>query len=134
MSLEPDPTSGRRVERVAGEIQKVLARALVHEVRDPRLHEITVTRVRPAPDLKHARVYYTTMDDSDGARDEIARAFEHATPFLRRRLGQDIGLRYTPGLRFYYDDELADARRIDELLRSSPPHDGEPEEGEEGEP
>ena len=66
-------------------------------------------------DLQHARVFFTTLGDSD----DEARALhvlQHAQPFIRSKLAAAIPSRYTPELIFAIDHELKEALRIDLLL------------------
>ncbi|TMA39833.1 MAG: 30S ribosome-binding factor RbfA [Deltaproteobacteria bacterium] len=108
--------AGRRPERVAHLVQAELARLLLEEAKNPRLHEVIVTLVRMTPDLRVARIYFRTL--SGGAtRADVARALERAAPFLRTEISHVLGLRVTPELRFAYDDVPDTADRVDALLR-----------------
>ena len=49
----------QRAQRVGDQIQKELADLLRHEVKDPRVGQVTVTSVDVSPDLSHARVNFT---------------------------------------------------------------------------
>lgn len=124
---------GRRPGRVAAEIQRILSDLLVRRSKDPRLVQVTVTRVDLTPDLRHARVAYTLLGGDD-QRDEIQRALVHATPFLKRGVGAALGLRYVPDLAFGYDVALEGARRIDDLLRGLKRPDDEEAEAAAHEP
>jgi ribosome-binding factor A len=110
----------RRPERVAHLVQAELARLLLHEAKDARLHDVTITAVRVTPDLRHARVYFRTLADTARA-DEIARALERAAPFLRTRIARALAMKVTPDLRFEYDTVPDTGRRIDALLGSGRP-------------
>jgi ribosome-binding factor A len=100
--------------RIADQIRRELARLLREEVRDPRVGFVTLTGVDLSPDLKHARVYVTTMAEE---RESVLAALERAAPFLRRSLARQRNLRFTPQLRFMIDDSVATGFRIEELLR-----------------
>lgn len=108
-----------RPERVAEAVHEAVARVLAAEVSDPRLRAVTVTRCEISHDLSFAKIFYTVLGDED-ARDEAARAFERATPFLRSRVGQEVVLRTVPELSFRYDKGTENAMRIDELLAGLP--------------
>ena len=109
---------GRRAERVASEIQRVIGQVLVQDVRDQRAATANVTRVQVTPDLRHARIYFAMLSEERGDAAETTAALTRAAPYLRRRLAQDLGLRFTPDLEFFFDEQLDGARRIDSLLRS----------------
>lgn len=125
-----DPAAGgyavRRSDRVAGEIQRCLAEALLHHVRDPRLAQVNLTRIRLTPDLKLATVYFLLISEDLASREEVLKSLERAAPFFRKHVAEIMQLRYTPAFRFFYDDELEHARRIDSLIRDAkvgPPED-----------
>ena len=121
--MSPDPAAGgyevRRSDRVAGEVQKCLAEALLHHVRDPRLTQVNLTRVRLTPDLKLATVYFLLLTEDPATRDEVLQGLARAAPFFRRHVATTLQLRFTPAFRFFYDDEMEHARRIDSLIRDT---------------
>jgi ribosome-binding factor A len=112
----------RRPERVGHLVQAELARVLLRDVRDPRLHDVTVTAVRMSADLRLARVYFRTLA---GTAADAAAALARATPFLRGTIGRALGMRVTPELRFEFDDLPDTARRLDELLSTPAPDEPE---------
>ena len=113
----------RRADRVGAEIQRILSEELLHRVRDPRVAHVTVTRVRMNDDLRLARVWFILLEVGEGDRAEALRGLESAMPYLRRTVAGDLGLRHAPELVFAYDEDLANARRIDSLLKGLRPHD-----------
>ena len=67
-----------RARRLAKRISQIVASALEHEVKDPRLTMVTITDTRVTGDLRDATVYYTvlgeTVDDEPGHRRRRGRA------------------------------------------------------------
>ena len=112
----------RRPERVGHLVQAELARVLLRDVKDPRLHDVTITAVRMTADLHLARVYFRTLAGTSAAADAGA-ALTRATPFLRGAVGRALGMRVTPELRFEFDGLPETARRLDELLSTTAPED-----------
>jgi ribosome-binding factor A len=106
---------GSRPERVGEEIRHELAELIAREVHDPGIGFLTITRVRMTPDLQSARVYYTTIGDSN-ARKESGRALGRATPFLRRQIGKRVRLRHVPQLEFFYDESIERQDRIERIM------------------
>ena len=107
--------SSNRPERVGDAIRDELSQLLARSVHDPGIGFLTLTRVKVTPDLQVARVYYTTLGD-EGARRETAKALKRAVPFLRRQLGQRVRLRRVPDLEFFYDESIAHADRVEQIL------------------
>ncbi|PXY27970.1 30S ribosome-binding factor RbfA [Prauserella muralis] len=117
-----------RARRLAKRIAQIVASALEHEVKDPRLGNVTITDARITGDLRDATVYYTVLGESlDAAPDfaGAAAALESARGVLRTKVGQGTGVRYTPTLTFVPDHVPADARHIDELLAKAREADAE---------
>jgi len=90
------------------------------ELRDPRLHWVSVVRVDVAPDLKSAKVFYSIMPETEAAEapDEVQDALERASGYLRGLLGRRVSLRHVPELHFVYDESLEYGDHINRLLRS----------------
>lgn len=90
------------------------------ELRDPELAgaPVTVTEVRASPDLRNATVFVVPLGGEGGP--EVVSALRRAAPFLRRRLGDSVDLRYVPALQFEADSSFDHAQRIEELLREAP--------------
>lgn len=76
---------------------------------------MTITGVKMTPDLKIAKVYYSTLGkDLAGAKEALV----GAKGLLRKRLGEELQLRYTPSLQFFYDESVVEGDRIEVLLNS----------------
>ncbi len=107
---------GSRPVRLGEQIREDLSEILKNEVHDPGIGFLTVTHVKMSSDLQVARVYYTTLGD-DRARRESARALQRASSFLRRQLAGRLRLRRAPELHFHYDESIARAERVEQLLQ-----------------
>jgi ribosome-binding factor A len=107
-----------RAERVADVIRRIVAESLVREISDPRLREAQVMRVTMTRDLRIARIYYHLFDASEEGRSRAAEGFRSASGFLRRRIGQELTLKFTPEVEFYYDESIEVGERIAELIEN----------------
>lgn len=108
----------KRATRVAARMQEDLA-LLVRALSDPRLRGAAIVRVEMTDDLQIARVYVRGSDPSsaDADRRSMVRGFEAAKHRIRREIGRSLGLRYTPDLKFFYDEGQDATDRVDALLR-----------------
>jgi ribosome-binding factor A len=86
----------RRAQRVGEEIQRILAEALAHDVRDPRLSGVTLLRVEVTSDLRNATVFYTTRSEPE----KVLEGFKKAKGFLRGLLAKRLEIRAVPELIF----------------------------------
>jgi ribosome-binding factor A len=105
----------KRSERVAEEIHKEISSIIRRSVKDPRLHRVTITHIKVSPDLKHAGVYFSIIGDVTAKEDAI-KGFKRAGQFIRKELGHHLKLRWTPDLRFYYDDSIEQAVQMSHTL------------------
>lgn len=107
-----------RSKRVADQIQRTLSDLIRREVRDPRLGSITLTDVRVADDLSHAKVFYSVLggDKDPELTQEI---LDDAARMLRGPLGRAIGARHAPELRFEADTLIAEGARLSELINTA---------------
>jgi ribosome-binding factor A len=92
-----------------------MADVLLRHLKDPRVGFVSVTSVKVSPDLRLATVGVSVLGDA-GARESTMQGLHSATPFLRRALGERLGLRFVPELRIVADDSLEKADRIARLL------------------
>jgi len=109
-------SEGRRPERIAELVLRELSMMLLRDLKDPRLRGVTITWVKVSDDLRHARVFFSHLEGERRAPAVVA-GFESAGGFIRRRIGQALGLRYTPELAYEFDPAPERAARIDALLR-----------------
>lgn len=107
--------SSRRPEQVAENIRQLLAEVIGRELRDPRVGDVTITRVEVSGDLGHATVYVATSGTDDEQELAIT-GLESASGFLRSKLARVLTMRTVPTLVFNLDRGLEHARKIDALL------------------
>lgn len=112
-------SSHYRLEKAAAAIQEVVSMAILAELKDPRVRDVTVTHVEVSPDLRHAKVHVSVMGDE--ARQKLSlRGLQNAAGFLQAKIAERIEIRYTPKLQFLLDQgvkrSLAVARILSEVL------------------
>ncbi len=109
----PSQRQLRAGELVRHALVDVLAR---EDLRDPDLKDVslTITEVRCAPDLRHARIFCIPLGGKD--LDTVIKAMNRCAPFLRGRLGREIDMKFTPQLAFRADNSFDQAGHISDLL------------------
>ena len=119
-------------ERVSELLQGFLAVEL-RQLADPRLELVTITAVDMSPDLKNATVYWSVLNFGPDAVApdaepvltpherirQIDDALEGTTSLLKRRIGTELKLRFTPHLVFRFDHSLENASRIEYLVKKA---------------
>jgi ribosome-binding factor A len=117
-----------RARKLAKRIAQIVASALEHEVKDPRLVNVTITDAKITGDLRDATVFYTVLGETlDSAPDlgAAAAALDSAKGVLRTKVGQGTGVRFTPTLAFVADTIPENAHHIDDLLARAKEADAE---------
>lgn len=76
--------------------------AILTELRDPRVQNVTVTGVEVAPDMRTAKILVSVMG-TEGQQHMCLNALQRSAGFLQSKLAQRIETRYTPRLTFELD-------------------------------
>jgi ribosome-binding factor A len=94
---------------------------MLTEMKDPRVRLASISQVRPAPDLRSARVMVSALG-SDEERQRVVGALQHAEGYLRSVLGTRLeNLKTVPHLHFELDESIAYSVRISTMLRDLEP-------------
>ena len=112
-------TPGRRAERVGERIKTELMELLLRgAVRDPGAADCFITDVVVSDDLGHARVYVRLLREDAGEPEQrrALQALGRASGYLRRELATRLQIKHQPELRFFWDDGVDRAVRIERLL------------------
>lgn len=120
-----------RAARMAKRIQQIVATAIERQIKDPRLEFVTITGARLTGDLHDATVFYTVRGKTVDAEPDTAAAEEALTKAkgqLRKIVGDQLSVRFTPTLSFsldtvpeasaHFEELLAKAKAQDEALRA----------------
>jgi ribosome-binding factor A len=107
--------SSRRLLKAAEAIREVVSMAILTEIRDPRVQNVTVTGVEVAPDMKSATVSVSIMGDV-GRQHLCLRGLQNSAGFLQSKIAQGIDTRYTPRLTFELDTGVKKGLEVDRIL------------------
>ncbi len=114
----------RRVQKAAEAIREVVSMAILTDLKDPRIRDVTVTYVEVSSDMRHAKVHVSVMGDETHQNLSL-RGLQSAAGFLQAKIAQQIDLRYTPKLTFLLDQgvkrSIAVAKILQEVLPPQPP-------------
>lgn len=114
--------SSRRVLKAAEAIREVVGMAILTDLRDPRISNVTVTRVEVSGDMRVAKVYVSVMGDE--SRQQLSlRGLQNAAGFLQSKVGKRIDTRYTPRIQFVLDQGVKNSLAISRILQEVLPED-----------
>lgn len=110
----------QRQLRVGEALRHALAEVLREsDIRDPDLAgvSVTITQVKPSPDMRHATVFCEPLGGKKAK--EVVAALNKHKGFLRGEMGRLITMKFTPDLRFVEDESFAEAQKIETILKST---------------
>ena len=106
-----------RQNKIARLIQKELSDLFLLQTKAMHGVLVSVSVVRISPDLSYAKAYLSVFPSERS--EEIVKNINANVKTIRYELGQRVRfqLRIIPELKFFVDDSLDYAARIDELLK-----------------
>jgi ribosome-binding factor A len=101
---------------MAQAIRESVSSAILFELKDPRVQQVTVVGVEVGADLRSAKVFVSILGDSKTQSLSI-HGLRSARGFLQSRIADRLSTRYTPVLEFVIDDGVKRSIETAELLR-----------------
>lgn len=124
--------SYNRIDRISEEVRREVDRIIREELSDPRIGgTFSVTRAEVTRDLRHAKIYVSVLEDDK--REGMMKALRSAAGYIRRALGQNIIIRYSPELTFVSDENIAYGVHIAKVLADAQKTEGATNEENEPE-
>ncbi len=105
-----------RLLRIEEGLVREVAGILRNRMKDPRMGMVTVTGAEVSPDIQNARIYVSVLGSETEKQSALA-ALSHAVSFIRGEVGRVLKLKFTPDIRFFYDDSAERGERMDGLLK-----------------
>lgn len=104
-----------RTDRISEEVRRALDKIIRGEVNDPRVCGTwSITHADVTRDLRYCRVRVSVLEEE--LRKDMLKALKNAAGFIRRELGREVDLRYTPELIFELDTNMEYAAHIQQVL------------------
>jgi ribosome-binding factor A len=115
-----------RLQRVRELLKREIGEAIRREFHVSEAGLITVNDVDVAGDLKSATVFISILGNPDQQKRGFQLLNEHRVP-LQGFIGRAVVLKYTPKLKFAFDDSIVRGNRvlqiIEELEKTTPADD-----------
>ena len=109
-----------RTDRISEEVRREVDRIIREDVRDPRVTGTwSITRADVTRDLRYAKIRVSVLEEEQ--RKPLLKALKNAAGFIRRELGKNLRLRYTPELLFEEDGNIAYGVHIASILADVKP-------------
>ena len=114
--------TSRRALKAAEAVREVVSWAILSEINDPRVSDVTVTYVEMSGDLRHAKVHVSVMGD-EKKQSLCLRGLQSSAGFLQSKLNTRIDTRYTPKIEFILDQGVKHSIEISRILDEVLPKD-----------
>lgn len=129
-------TTSRRTLKAGEAIREVVGMAILADLQDPRIKDVTVTRVEVTGDMRNAKVFVSVMGD-EAKQNLSLKGLQSAAGYLQAKCAKRIDTRYTPHLTFVLDqgtkNSLLISKILDEVLPKEPVAEEDEEDEYEGE-
>lgn len=113
-----------RIDRISEEVKKVVSDIIRNDLNDPRISSLcSVVAAEVTPDLRYAKIFISVLG-SDEEKQATLKGLISAAGFIRRELGRNIELRYSPELVFELDKSIEHGAYINKLLNDVRKKDG----------
>ncbi len=108
--------ASRRSLKAAEAIREVVSMAILVELQDPRVQDVTVTRVEVSPDMRNAKVHVSVMGDEKKQQLSL-HGLQSSAGFLQTKVARRIDTRYTPRLTFALDQGVKNSLEVLRILQ-----------------
>ena len=102
--------------RIESKIHRILSETIIHEIKDPRLKQISINEVRLSVDLGHARIYCSSMNLKLSNNTELLKNLTKASGIFKKNISKQISLKKIPELNFVFDDHEMYANNLTNLI------------------
>lgn len=103
----------------------------MYDIKDPRIPAMTsVTHVDTTNDLRFTTIYISILDSS-ADRQKALEGLNSAKGFIRKAIGTELKLHYTPEPLFKVDESIENSMYMNKLISSVIPHEPKAEDEDE---
>ena len=109
----------QRLASIEKEILRVVSTALFEDVKNPKVKGmVSLSKVRVTEDLKFADLYFTilSMEGAKVNKVKVEEGLNEIRGFLRKRVSEELDLRFIPEMRIKIDDSIEYAVKMSKLL------------------
>ena len=107
----------KRTDRVANEIQTILGDIQTQFIDLSDLGFVTISNVIVSPDLKYAKIFFSVVQKKKSIK-AIEIDLNSKAKAFRKYLGKELRIKFTPQLKFYYDDTMSYTEKLDTIFHN----------------
>jgi ribosome-binding factor A len=107
-----------RLARIAEVVRETAATAILFDLKDPRVKNVTVTRAEVSGDLQHAKVYVSVMG-SEKDQKLTMHGLKSAAGYIQTKVADQLTTRFVPHITFVIDEGVKKSIEVARLLREA---------------
>ncbi len=111
------------VKKCESQLLRMLTKIFIQDLRDRRILQINLTKVKLSSNFRYAQVYFITLaaDVSDQKLTSLYRMLNSKLGFLQFKLAtlKEYKFRQLPQLEFVYDKNIENLLQLDVLLEQN---------------
>ena len=105
----------RTIAKLEARILERAAHCLEFEISDPRAVFITITRVELSSDIRSGKIFYSVLGSPADKR-KAEHMLKDAAGYLQRQIARVLKVRRVPHLKWFYDDSVEYAAKMDSAI------------------
>ena len=111
----------RRRKGLEKEVSRIIGTAILFEVKNEKIKNlVTVKNVSLSSDARYADVIFSVLDYKENInKDKLLQELEKLKGFIRKKIGDNLQIRYTPEVRVHLDDTIEYSIKISKLLKEN---------------
>ena len=114
---QPSQRQLRVAEQIRGVVSDSLRRGhFREEILINHAADVTVGGVDASPDLKNAKIYVMTLNETHLS--DVLTALNANRHYFQKEINAQLNIKFTPKLYFLEDETFAEAQRIEKLFNS----------------
>lgn len=108
----------RRRRGLEKEISKIIAGTIIFDVKNEIVKKyVSISKVILSNDARYADVYISMLLENEKIKKEnLLEEVNKLKGFFRKKVGESLDIRFTPELRFHFDDSMEYSVKISSIL------------------
>ncbi len=101
------------------EIKRVVGNLFFDEIKNPKIKGmVSVVKTVLSKDKRYADVYLSVLNIGEAQTDpkETQEGFDEISKYVRKRVAEEMKLRYTPEIRLKLDDSIEYGTKISKII------------------
>ena len=111
----------RRRKGLEKEVSRIIGSSILFDVKNEKIKNlVTVKNVTLSSDARYADVIFSVLDYKENInKEKLLQDLEKLKGFFRKKIGDNLQIRYTPEVRGHLDDTIEYSIKISKLLKEN---------------